>query len=454
TIHLPSGIDSLSQFAFGSHMEEDSQRSLTTIYIDNTEDIAQNIAGIFTLSSKVILNSAPVKLSGVALYSYEITEDEETVVVYDFMDIFELIQIFIDEDIMPDIYVPQAHYDDYYTADGWNSIYEYIIPYDTIYNDFVVTYNDDEAEIVYYKGDDTAVNIPSEIEGKPVTSIAAHAFNTMVTSVDLGENIKNIKDYAFYKNDSLQTVMFPHSLEKIGDYAFAHCYSIENIVLSDNVKSVGDYAFYDCNDLLTVELNEDLESIGEYAFAKCISIVHMTIPSTVAYMGNYVFNNCDLLSIIFIKSSAPPELDRNGLYYETLSNVQIFVYDEFVDTYKTNTYWSKYSFRIHAIEGIADNLLLDNVYAASGEAQLTITTGGLFDIYIAPEGITDRGLLHTDYEQPENGEEDNYYNQITALEDDRLNTIIDLPALAGEYVVYVVYDDEIISTGTNVLTLQ
>ena len=110
---------------------------------------------------------------------------------------------------MPHIYVPIEYLPYYYYAEGWEDIFEYIVPYDTIQDDFVVKFNDGEAEIIYYKGNSLAVNVPSFINGIPVVSIAPHAFNASVQKVFIGENIRTIQDYTFYRNINLTQVVMP-----------------------------------------------------------------------------------------------------------------------------------------------------------------------------------------------------------------------------------------------------
>ena len=79
TFYMPSSILNISQFAFGRDFES-GEKALTTIYL---EEGGENIAGIFSLASKVILNSMPVKLKGSAVYSYIENIDGENVRVYD-----------------------------------------------------------------------------------------------------------------------------------------------------------------------------------------------------------------------------------------------------------------------------------------------------------------------------------------------------------------------------------
>ena len=48
---------------------------------------------------------------------------------------------------------------------------------------------------------------------------------------------------AFYSNDKLVEVKGIENVTEIGDYAFAHCHSLENFTLGKGLKKIGKSAF-------------------------------------------------------------------------------------------------------------------------------------------------------------------------------------------------------------------
>ena len=94
------------------------------------------------------------------------------------------------------------------------------------YGDYEYTVlSDGTVEITDYTGDsDTELVIPSELDGKKVTSIGEAAFESAeITSVTIPDGVTSIGDKAFRQCASLETVSIPDSVKNIGDYTFNEC---------------------------------------------------------------------------------------------------------------------------------------------------------------------------------------------------------------------------------------
>ena len=79
-------------------------------------------------------------------------------------------------------------------------------------------------KITKYMGEGKNVNIPSQIDGKNVTSIGVRAFycNTNLTSITIPNNITSILTEAFYNCPRLNSITIPRQVVTIGDGAFSY----------------------------------------------------------------------------------------------------------------------------------------------------------------------------------------------------------------------------------------
>ena len=88
----------------------------------------------------------------------------------------------------------------------------------------------------------TAVEIPAEIAGKPVTSV--------------------------------------------GRSAFSGCNSLAAVTIPDSVTSIGDGTFYGCTGLTEITIPDGATSVGFQTFSGCTSLKKITIPDSETRIAN------------------------------------------------------------------------------------------------------------------------------------------------------------------------
>ncbi len=121
-----------------------------------------------------------------------------------------------------------------------------------------------EAEIIGYKGTETDIVIPREINGYQVTSIGARAFySKRLTSVSIPDSIKYIKEYAFTYN-KLTDVTFPDSVISISHNAFTHNRLVD-VIIGEGIETIEGAAFAD-NNLESVTIYPKSITIQKRAF--------------------------------------------------------------------------------------------------------------------------------------------------------------------------------------------
>ncbi|MCM1306587.1 MAG: leucine-rich repeat domain-containing protein [Bacteroides sp.] len=132
-------------------------------------------------------------------------------------------------------------------------------------------------EISRWRGTATEVTLPSEHEGKPVTTI--QGINAVDRSV----------------RENLQSVTIPNSFTKISGGTFSDCTALKDVSIPASVKTIGGMAFDDCTSLETVTIAEGLTTIEQFAFRGCSSLKSMVIPDSVTQISWGILHNCTSL---------------------------------------------------------------------------------------------------------------------------------------------------------------
>ena len=181
----------------------------------------------------------------------------------------------------------------------------------------------------------TAIEVPSTIDGYTVTAIGTGLFENFVNlkTVVVSEGIKTLKPRAFFGCTSLASVTLPESLEEIGTnaflgcralsdinmplslkivdrFAFEDCISLKTLVFKKNLETLEDGAFVGCTSLATVQFQHGLKTIGIRAFKDCSSLTQIEIPRGVSSVENNAFQGCTKLSKVIL----PEGLKNLGIY--------------------------------------------------------------------------------------------------------------------------------------------
>lgn len=133
----------------------------------------------------------------------------------------------------------------------------------------VLTYRNYGEYIIIFGCDMSAteVEIPSEIEGVPVTGISSAFDNCdQLTNVKIPEGVTWINT-AFHACSSLTSITLPDSLTSIGEWSFDWCVSLENIIIPDNVAFIGFEAFLQCQSLKSITIPENVTTVYSDAFS-------------------------------------------------------------------------------------------------------------------------------------------------------------------------------------------
>lgn len=147
--------------------------------------------------------------------------------------------------------------------------------------------SDGTVSITGYKGTAEMVTVPSEIDGKAVSSIRGFDGHEEIKHVIISEGIVNLEYVNFTSGvfegcKNLKIVSLPRTMRVIGAYAFYRCDMLENIILPDNLCSIGEYAFFGCSLLKKVIIPDSVNYIGNMAFEAFSKILICANPNSCA----------------------------------------------------------------------------------------------------------------------------------------------------------------------------
>ncbi len=165
----------------------------------------------------------------------------------------------------------------------------------------------------YNEGEKEYVEIPSEIEGCPVTSIA---------------------DYTFQYCGFMTEVVIPDSVVSIGAHAFDDCDNLKKVTMGKNVKEIGEYAFAYCNRLERIDIPEGVTVIERYLFYNDYCLEEVVIPDTVSEINQRAFSSCSDLETVYYTGSEQQwdeiDIKTENRYVEKAK----IIYNYNPDTYK------------------------------------------------------------------------------------------------------------------------
>ena len=109
-------------------------------------------------------------------------------------------------------------------------------------------------------------------------------------------NITTVGSAAFSGNLKITSVRIP-SVTKVSAYAFAYCEALKTVELGDALTLIGDYAFYRTA-INTIPSFNSIDTIGAYAFAHT-NVTELTLPDGIT-VGDSAVRECKALASVTV----------------------------------------------------------------------------------------------------------------------------------------------------------
>ena len=133
------------------------------------------------------------------------------------------------------------------------------------------------------------VEIPAEIDGRPVVEIGADAFagNAAITSISIPASVTNIAEGAFAGCSRLRSVSVISTMResRLSDVFPDAIGSIESVAFVDGVETIPDNYFEGCTALETMDIAESVVEIGTNVFEACSALATTATNGLVFYQG-------------------------------------------------------------------------------------------------------------------------------------------------------------------------
>ena len=169
------------------------------------------------------------------------------------------------------------------------------------------------------------VEVDGSLYSEDMTMLVKYDGDSSITGFTVPDSVKYIAECAF-RDSTLEEIILPERLEKIGMGAFLNCDGLKYIDIPKNVNYIGDYAFADCDAIETFAF-DCLVKNYEYGgiFDSCDSLKKVDFLSYVYSMNRTMFFGCPALESIYI-SKGRINYTVDGVLYAHATGDQLSFY--------------------------------------------------------------------------------------------------------------------------------
>lgn len=181
-------------------------------------------------------------------------------------------------------------------------------------DDYLFFSNNTDTWLVTYYGNEPYIELPLDHEEESY-NIAPSAFrnNSNLIRVKLSPKTKQIGEYAFAACKFLEEIVLPDSLNEIAPYTFCDCYRLSQITMPKQLGKIGKNSFENTK-IRNIKFPPSLSAIDSFAFYKCTYLTYISLPPQLSTIKYNAFDNCNKLSLINNQSQLNVQIgtEHNG----------------------------------------------------------------------------------------------------------------------------------------------
>ena len=143
-------------------------------------------------------------------------------------------------------------------------------------------------------------------------------------TVSLPTGLTALGEEAFKGDSALTEITLPDGITTVQPGTFQGCESLKKVNLSNELKIIGNRAFQGCKSLETFDVPGDVTTLGDQAFAQCEALRQITIPMRTTSIGGGVFTDTKVTVLCHNGSQAAVYAAANGLTTERTYTVSFY----------------------------------------------------------------------------------------------------------------------------------
>ena len=139
------------------------------------------------------------------------------------------------------------------------------------------------------------------------------------TKVELGENVINITERAFYRNHNMESITIPISVTNIGNEAFRYCQKLKGLIIPKNITMLNGGTLRDCYNIRNISLPSSITTISRDEFRNSVNLECISLPENLTSIDSNALDNLCIISRI----TTPKKLKSIGSYaFKGVSNLR------------------------------------------------------------------------------------------------------------------------------------
>ncbi len=145
--------------------------------------------------------------------------------------------------------------------------------------------------------------------------------------VYLRSDLKHLPERAYEGRTDITKLVINKGLTEIGEYAFAGCENLKEIVFPHNRILLRRGSFFNCTSLVKIDI-PDIANICPSAFENCISLEKIFLPWTISNIYSKAFKNCYLLEKVCFSDKVASGITIYSGAFENCLSLEVIEFPE------------------------------------------------------------------------------------------------------------------------------